>query len=150
MLVERSIRTTNLCCLYAIESQVSLAPQGNKTRLQSTGGLANNVESRSPRERGYSARTSVTREREGLYCRMGDIHHLDLEISVEIMIEKMARFERDWRAVEGIGILWCIERRRGDFAGFGRSEVPPLRGHVLSHTAREKAHGCYFVGSLHS
>jgi hypothetical protein len=36
---------------------------------------------------------------------MGDIHHPDLEISIETMVEKMARFEPDWRAVEGIGIL---------------------------------------------
>jgi hypothetical protein len=28
------------------------------------------------------------------------------------MVEKMARFEPDWRAVEGIDILWCIEREK--------------------------------------
>jgi hypothetical protein len=32
---------------------------------------------------------------------------------------KMVHFEPDRRAVKGIlGILWYIERRRGDFAGF--------------------------------
>jgi hypothetical protein len=36
----------------------------------------------------------------GMHCRMGDTHHPDLGISIEIMMEMMGRFERDWRVVE--------------------------------------------------
>jgi hypothetical protein len=31
---------------------------------------------------------------------LGDTHHPDLGISIEIMVEIMLHFERDWRAVE--------------------------------------------------
>jgi hypothetical protein len=53
----------------------------------------------------------------GMHCRMGDTHHLDLGLSIEIMVELMKRFERDWRVVE---------RNPRDWKGKQKVIFPPL------------------------
>jgi hypothetical protein len=47
----------------------------------------------------------------GMHCRMGDTHHPDLGISIEIMVELMKQFERDWRAVEKNQRDWRGKKR---------------------------------------
>jgi hypothetical protein len=81
-----------------------------------------------------------------MHCRMGDAHHPDLDMSIEIMVELMNQFEQDWRAVkknqrvEGTVegrlpgsvqhhdiVLCSLERGRGGtFVGFGWGKRPPL------------------------
>jgi hypothetical protein len=47
----------------------------------------------------------------GMHLRMGDTHHPDLGISIEVMLELMARFERDWRAVSVIPGGWVEQSK---------------------------------------